>query len=42
MHLETTNPDNLAFYRSLGFAVTGHLRFDFGGPELWGLWRAAG
>ncbi len=29
------NPDNLAFYRSLGFAVTGHLRFDFGGPELW-------
>jgi ribosomal protein S18 acetylase RimI-like enzyme len=39
VHLETTNPANLAFYRSLGFDVTGETDLGAGGPRLWAMWR---
>ena len=39
IHLETTNPANLDFYRSLGFDVSHHLRLEPGGPELWAMWK---
>ena len=41
-HLETTNPSNIPFYRSLGFEVTGHHKLGPTGPEMWALWKAAG
>jgi ribosomal protein S18 acetylase RimI-like enzyme len=41
VHLETTNPTNLDFYRSLGFEVSHEIRLEPGGPELWAMWRAA-
>jgi ribosomal protein S18 acetylase RimI-like enzyme len=41
VHLETTNPRNLDFYRSLGFEVSHEIRLEPGGPELWAMWRAA-
>lgn len=40
-HLETTNPSNIPFYRSLGFEVAGHHKLGPSGPEMWSLWRAA-
>jgi len=39
MHLESTNPDNLAFYRSMGFDITHETRLEPDGPALWTLWR---
>lgn len=39
VQLETTNPENLAFYQSLGFAVSNQLIFEAGGPALWAMWR---
>ncbi|MEP6660389.1 MAG: GNAT family N-acetyltransferase [Acidimicrobiales bacterium] len=39
VHLETTNPENLGFYQSLGFAVSNQLVFGAGGPPLWAMWR---
>ena len=39
IHLETTNPSNLDFYRSLGFEVSHQLRLEPGGPELWAMWK---
>lgn len=41
IHLETTNADNLAFYRAHGFTVTQTLRLPPGGPELWAMYRTA-
>ncbi|HKY47547.1 MAG TPA: GNAT family N-acetyltransferase [Acidimicrobiia bacterium] len=40
-HLETTNPSNIPFYRSIGFEVSGHHRLGPTGPEMWALWRDA-
>lgn len=40
VHLETTNPDNLAFYRRLGFEVSGEARLTTDGPTMWAMWRA--
>ena len=40
IHLETTNPANLDFYRSLGFEVSHQLRLEPGGPEMWAMWKA--
>jgi len=40
VHLETTNPKNLAFYASLGFEVSHEIRLEPGGPELWAMWKA--
>ncbi|MGH8960322.1 MAG: hypothetical protein ACRDWT_03815 [Jatrophihabitantaceae bacterium] len=39
VHLETTNPANLALYRHLGFDTTGHVRLSGDGPQLWAMWR---
>ena len=41
-HLETTNPSNIPFYRSLGFEVRGHRKLGPTGPEMWALWKDAG
>lgn len=40
-HLETTNPANIPFYRSIGFEVSGHHKLGPTGPEMWALWRDA-
>ena len=39
VHLETTNPANLGFYRHLGFDTAGHVRLTGDGPQLWAMWR---
>lgn len=41
VHLETTNPANLAFYGSLGFSVSGQFVLAPDGPPAWTLWRDA-
>lgn len=41
VHLETTNPSNLIFYRAHGFAVTESLQLAPGGPEVWAMYRPA-
>jgi ribosomal protein S18 acetylase RimI-like enzyme len=41
-HLETTNPSNIPFYRSIGFEVSGHHRLGPTGPEMWALWKDPG
>ena len=38
-HLETTNPRNLSFYRSLGFQVTTEIALEHDGPPASILWR---
>lgn len=38
-HLETTNPSNIPFYRSIGFEVSGHHKLGPDGPEMWALWK---
>jgi len=40
-HLETTNPSNIPFYRSIGFEVSGHHKLGPTGPEMWALWKDA-
>jgi ribosomal protein S18 acetylase RimI-like enzyme/cytochrome c2 len=37
-YLETTNPDNLDFYRSLGFVLCGTVDLN-AAPQVWLLWR---
>ena len=39
VHLETTNPENLGFYQSLGFVISNQLVFEADGPALWAMWR---
>lgn len=39
VHLETTNPANLVFYRAHGFDVTETFRLVPDGPELWAMYR---
>jgi GNAT superfamily N-acetyltransferase len=38
--LETSVPSNLAFYRRLGFEVTGEVDLPGGGPRTWAMRRA--
>ncbi len=42
VHLETTNPVNVAWYERLGFEVVGDTRLGEDGPELWAMTRAPG
>jgi ribosomal protein S18 acetylase RimI-like enzyme len=39
VHLETTNPTTLAFYRSLGFDVSHEFTLEPDGPPAWTMWR---
>jgi ribosomal protein S18 acetylase RimI-like enzyme len=39
-YLESTNPRNLAFYASLGFASLGEFTLQPDGPPAWRLWWA--
>ena len=41
VYLETATERNLAFYRGLGFAVTGEWSVPKGGPRFWSMMRAA-
>lgn len=38
VYLESTNPRNLGFYRSLGFRPTGEFTLQPDGPPAWPLW----
>jgi ribosomal protein S18 acetylase RimI-like enzyme len=38
-YLESSNKDNLVFYRHLGFEVTGSIDLPDGGPQVWPMWR---
>ena len=40
-YLESSNPDNVAYYQRFGFEVTGELRLPNGGPSLIPMWRPA-
>jgi ribosomal protein S18 acetylase RimI-like enzyme len=37
--LVTGEQSNLAYYESLGFAVTGEIKLSGGGPTHWAMWR---
>ena len=39
-YLESSNPDNRAYYNRFGFEVTGEIVMP-DGPTLWPMWRAA-
>jgi ribosomal protein S18 acetylase RimI-like enzyme len=39
-YLESSKQRNVPFYERHGFQVTGEVRFPFGGPPLWLMWRA--
>jgi GNAT superfamily N-acetyltransferase len=38
-YLESTNPDNVPYYRRFGFEVTGEIPLPHDGPRLWPMWR---
>ena len=38
-YLESSNPDNIAYYNRFGFEVTGEITISGGGPTLWPMWR---
>ncbi|OBF96159.1 N-acetyltransferase GCN5 [Mycolicibacterium flavescens] len=38
-YLESSNPDNIAYYRRFGFDVTGEIALPDGGPPMWPMWR---
>jgi ribosomal protein S18 acetylase RimI-like enzyme len=38
-YLESTNPDNIAYYQRFGFEVTGELELPDDGPPIWPMWR---
>jgi GNAT superfamily N-acetyltransferase len=38
-YLESTNPDNVPYYRRFGFEVTGEIPLPLGGPNLVPMWR---
>lgn len=40
LHLKTNNPDNLAFYQSLGFTLTAQQLLPHNGPTLYALSRS--
>jgi hypothetical protein len=37
--LETSSPESIAFYATLGFGVVDELRISGGGPPVWSLVR---
>jgi len=37
-YLESSNPDNIAYYNRFGFEVTGEIAMP-DGPTLWSMWR---
>ena len=39
VQLETTNPRNPPFYRSLGFEETSQFTLGPDGPAAWSMWR---
>lgn len=42
VHLETTNPANIAYYQAHGFGTTASLTLPPDGPELWAMFRPSG
>jgi hypothetical protein len=38
-YLESTNPENLPYYRRFGFEVTGEISLPEDEPKLWPMWR---
>lgn len=40
-YLESSNVENLAFYRKHGFEVVEEMRLAMGGPPMWLMWRDA-
>ncbi|MGV0606010.1 GNAT family N-acetyltransferase [Mycolicibacterium sp. XJ1904] len=38
-YLESSNPDNIAYYQRFGFDVTGEIALPDGGPPMWPMWR---
>ncbi|KUI23497.1 GNAT family acetyltransferase [Mycobacterium sp. GA-1285] len=38
-YLESSNPDNIAYYQRFGFDVTGEITLPDGGPRMWPMWR---
>jgi len=39
-YLESSNPDNVAYYQRFGFDVTGEIKLPDGGPSMIPMWRA--
>jgi hypothetical protein len=39
LYLETSSPENVVFYKRLGFTVSSHVTIA-GGPDLWTMSRA--
>ncbi|MET9490367.1 GNAT family N-acetyltransferase [Nocardia sp. NPDC006630] len=39
-YLETSNPENLAYYERFGFTVFDEITMRFGGPRVWLMWRS--
>jgi len=39
-YLESSKERNVPFYERHGFRVTGEMRFPFGGPPMWFMWRS--
>lgn len=38
-YLESSNPDNISYYRRFGFEVMSELKLPDGGPSIWPMWR---
>jgi ribosomal protein S18 acetylase RimI-like enzyme len=38
-YLESSNPDNIAYYNRFGFEVTGQVQLAPGSPHVWTMWR---
>ncbi|GAA2554667.1 GNAT family N-acetyltransferase [Mycolicibacterium diernhoferi] len=38
-YLESSNPDNIGYYRRFGFEVTGEIALPDGGPVMYPMWR---
>lgn len=42
VYLETETPENVAYYRHLGFEVRSEWDVDAGGPHMWRMWHEVG